>query len=306
MLEQNIQKDVLVNIEGEKKKIWVEKILAILSFLNDLCEKNHLRYYVCAGTALGAVRHKGIIPWDDDIDIMMPRKDYETLLRKLSLMKEMPYGLAIPTAANAYYLRYAKVYDKESTLLELKELRYVIGPFVDIFPVDGCHDDEEKTKALFKKYQYYNYYFSITSTYWNRKDYIEHLSKKLYKRAFVQLLTHSLRRFIRYYTLKKMKEIESMYDYDKCAKVITWCGQQTCEREIHDREWMGEGTELPFENLKVKVPSNYDAYLKCMYGDYMTPPPPEKRISHHSVAYINLKARESLNSVRKKIKEMEE
>lgn len=305
MPEQNIQNDVLINIEGEKKEVWVAKIFAILSFLIDFCEKNHLRYYVCAGTALGAVRHKGIIPWDDDIDIMMPRKDYETLLRKLSSMDDMPYGLAYPTPANAYYLRFAKVYDKESTLLEQPELRYVIGPFVDIFPVDGCPDDKVSTEALFQKYQYYYYYFSITSTYWEEKDYLFHLSKKLYKRVFTQLLTHCFRRSFRYYTLKKMKEIESMYDYDSSSKVITWCGQQTCEREIHDREWMGEGTELPFENLMVKAPSNYDAYLKCMYGDYMTPPPAEKRITHHSVAYVNLQARESLKSVRKKIKEME-
>lgn len=305
MPEQNIQNDVLINIEGEKKEVWVAKIFAILSFLIDFCEQNHLRYYVCAGSALGAVRHKGIIPWDDDIDIMMPRKDYETLLRKLSSMDDMPYGLAYPTPANAYYLRFAKVYDKESTLLEQPELRYVIGPFVDIFPVDGCPDDKVSTEALFQKYQYYYYYFSITSTYWEKKDYLFHLSKKLYKRVFTQLLTHCFRRSFRYYTLKKMKEIESMYDYDSSSKVITWCGQQTCEREIHDREWMGEGTELPFENLMVKAPSNYDAYLKCMYGDYMTPPPAEKRITHHSVAYINLKARESLKSVRNKIKEME-
>lgn len=220
-------------------------------------------------------------------------------------MKDMPYGLAVPTVDNTYYLRYAKVYDKGATLLELPQLRYVIGPFVDIFPVDGCPNDKMTTESLFKKYQYYYYYFSITSTYWEKKDYLFHLSKKLYKRVFTQLLTHCFRRFFRYYTLKKMKEIESMYDYDKCAKVITWCGQQKCEREIHNREWMGEGTELPFENLIVKAPSNYDAYLKCMYGDYMTPPPAEKQTSHHSVAYINLKARESLKSVRKKIKEIE-
>lgn len=302
MSEYTLEKGYSVGIEKDLKEQWLNRILEVLKFVTDFCDKNHIRYYGCAGTVIGAVRHNGIIPWDDDIDLMMPRNDYETFIKKFSAIDNNAYCIVTPKIDSDYYLMFAKVFYNRSTLLERKDLRYTIGPFVDIFPIDGCPDDENKTTNLFEKYHNYIGYWNAATTYWDSKEYIRCLSKLKIKHIFKHVLCHLFKSTVKKYVLKKTKEIENAYDYTTSKKVITWCGQNSIKREIHNMSWMGDGIKVKFGDTMLNIPSNYDSYLKCMYGDYMQLPPKEDQVSHHYVAYLNMNKRESIDEVLKKTK----
>ena len=123
------------------KKEWNAKILDILKALTRICEDHGLTFYCCAGTAIGAVRHHGIIPWDDDIDVIMPRPDYDRLLEIAKKEDFGKYELVTPYDNEAYPLYFSKLSDKTTTLVEERERPCVIGLFVDIFPLDATDDE---------------------------------------------------------------------------------------------------------------------------------------------------------------------
>ena len=123
------------------KERWNTTILGILRELISICERHGLHYYCCAGTAIGAVRHHGIIPWDDDIDVIMPRPDYDRLLEIAQQEDFGQYELITPYNNPAYPLYFAKLSDRTTTLVEERERPCVIGLFVDIFPLDATASD---------------------------------------------------------------------------------------------------------------------------------------------------------------------
>lgn len=291
-----------IGIEFALKDKWNTKIIGALKFVIDICNQNKLCYFLCAGSVLGAVRHHGIIPWDDDIDIMMPRKDYEKLKCIFSEIKNPDFSIIYPEVNSTYYLMYVKVFDSHCTILERTDLSCLIGPFIDIFPIDGCPDDNEEAAYLFNKYQKYQNYWSETHHNWNCQLYLKQFLRIKWKHLLKHTLCHLFRNIIRRYTMQKMHAIESMYNYENCDRVISWCGQKSCEEEIHKRSWMGNGVKMQFEGMNANIPSNYDAYLKCMYGDYLQLPPEEERVSHHYVAYLNLEKRETIEEVLAKLK----
>ena len=134
------------------KKEWNAKILDILKALTRICEDHGLTFYCCAGTAIGAVRHHGIIPWDDDIDVIMPRPDYDRLLEIAKKEDFGKYELVTPYDNEAYPLYFSKLSDKTTTLVEERERPCVIGLFVDIFPLDATDDDIDKAHRLKDRY----------------------------------------------------------------------------------------------------------------------------------------------------------
>ena len=134
------------------KKEWNATILDILKAFIDICNKYHLRYYCCAGTAIGAARHHGMIPWDDDIDVLMPRPDYDRLLEIAKHEDFGKYEVVTPYNNESYPLYFSKLVNRETTLIEEKERPCIIGLYVDIFPLDATDDDLETAKALYRKY----------------------------------------------------------------------------------------------------------------------------------------------------------
>ncbi|MCI1741501.1 MAG: LicD family protein [Prevotella sp.] len=302
MVRYNLDKNPNVGVENELKEEWIKRVIGVLRFIIKVCENNNLRYYAAAGTTIGAVRHHGFIPWDDDVDIQMPRKDYDKFLSIMSSMKNSPYKIIYPQINSDYYLQFAKVYDDKATLLERNDQRCLIGPFVDVFSKDGCPDNDGKTEELFTKYHYYQGFWNNSVEYWNSKEYIHQFFSLKWKYLIKHTLCHVFKIPIRKWAFKGMHNIESLYDYDKSNNVITWCGLNKCEKEIHLREWFGSGVNVQFEDLKIKIPTNFDAYLKCMYGNYMQLPPKEDQVSHHYVAYLNLEKRETIEEVLAKLK----
>ena len=124
----------------------------ILKYFASFCEEHKLRYFLACGTLLGAVRHKGFIPWDDDVDVYMPRKDYMSFLHLVGSSFDSRYILISPYNSERYIHNYAKIYDSQTVLIEYPDtIRFEIGVYIDIFPVDGLPDSSKESNRFFKE-----------------------------------------------------------------------------------------------------------------------------------------------------------
>ena len=123
---------IMMDIKDIKKE-WNATILDILKAFMKICKDNGLTYYCCAGTAIGAVRHHGIIPWDDDIDVIMPRPDYDRLLEIAKTVDFGKYEIITPYDDETYPLYFSKISNRNTTLIEDRQIPCVIGLYVDIF-----------------------------------------------------------------------------------------------------------------------------------------------------------------------------
>lgn len=251
--------------------------LAMLKECLRLCEKHRLRYYLLGGSALGAVRHSGFIPWDDDIDIGMPRPDYDTFVA--AAKTELRGGLFLQTRETdpLYPQPYAKVRDPSTTFIEssVAHLDMNHGVYLDVFPLDGCAASTALQRWEFLIVTAYNGWIF-------RRLGITALAKASHR---MMAACDSLvpLRLLRDGLDRRMKKRA----YDRSAFVVNWSGAWG-RREIVGKNVFGSGRIALFEGLSVSIPGDSDAYLRSLYGDYMTPPPIEKRKSHHSTDLIDL------------------
>lgn len=252
-----------------------EQELSILkSFLN-VCSQLNLTYYVIGGTLLGAVRHQGFIPWDDDIDIGMPRNHYERFLANGQQYLEDGLFLQTFQTDPEYPANFAKIRLSNTTFVEysIKDRKINHGVYIDIFPLDFFPDSKRNIFAI--------------------KNLL--LSLRISDAFSINALkpqTKALRFFTRYLypsvsvaLAKREKLFKSVTD----GKLIAnHCGAWG-KKEIMPAHWYGKGVPLTFETLEVNAPTCYHEWLTQVYGDYMQLPPPEKRIPHHHVAAFSLK-----------------
>lgn len=242
----------------------------------DVCERLNLRYYLLGGTLLGAVRHKGFIPWDDDIDVGMPRADYEIFLEKAQALLPEKYFVQSNRVEKEFPYNYAKIRDVETTYLEssVAHLSICHGAFIDVFPLD-FYPDADKEKDFFKKKV-------------NLTRRIENVFGGVYKRVWWKKIICFL---LAPMSLQKaLEEREKLYlsatDKGRTANYSGAWG----EKEIVPTEWYGEGSVLEFEGLSVRAPKEYEKWLTQVYGEYMKLPPEEKRVGHHYVDAFDLHA----------------
>jgi lipopolysaccharide cholinephosphotransferase len=253
---------------AESKQLMIEVLEAYATF----CDTHHLRYYLTYGTLLGAVRHQGFIPWDDDVDVMMPRPDYEKFL---DLTKN---GLGFKMKVDSfktnpkYIYPYAKVIHEDTLVIE-EFYNYNTGVYIDIFPVDGLPTEAQERAAHYEKMAQTRKFHSLA---YRHKTHWDNPLKNIRMKILIQLIhlygDHRI--------LKQIDTLAKSFDYEKCDTVgiIVWGygGREACLKEA-----MSSSMELPFEGLSLKAPQNTHAWLKQVYGDYMTPPPVEKRTSTH-------------------------
>lgn len=264
----------LINTANYDIKTLQARLVPMLECIDKVCREHHLRYYLWAGTMLGTVRHKGFIPWDDDMDICMPRPDYDLLLAHCHEWMPAPFEVVGPHNRSDYPYPFAKVEDSSTTVLERPDFNFPEGIYVDIFPIDGIPSDKAVATKHLKKYKFWRHLL-----FFRGRDPFKHGKGP---RSWWPLLIHKM------YSLQqlqdKVQRLMTQYKFDDCEQVIDY---DSVFRGIVAKKILGEPKEYEFEGKKFLGVSDAHQYLTEMYGDYMTPPPKEKQIQHNFY-YINL------------------
>ena len=256
------------------KKIGLDELKAIelqmLQYIDQVCRNNNLTYFLAYGSLLGAVRHKGFIPWDDDIDLHMPHRDLE-ILESILNSTNSPYQL-LTHNTRGYYYTFCKIVDKRTYIREHRFTEEIpqLGVYIDIFQFDGLPQIDSdkhlesinKTRAKLALYAYHGCRPRKNVFYFLKKK-IEWLVIKSHDMSFYQQQMYELQRKYDYYVSENVVDVGSPYRY-------------TFPRCMFD-----EIIDAEFEGIKIRIPRAYDAYLTKAYGDYMALPPVEKRVTHH-------------------------
>ena len=253
--------------------------LGVLKDIDELCRQQRYRYSLCGGTLLGAIRHHGFIPWDDDIDIAMPRNDYDNFINYcIQNAESLNFEIVSSCNRNNYGYLFTKACAKNTTIKEHNTNRagLELGIHIDIFPIDGL-GKKAAAQYHFRKMQFrrellvaynWNHFFKSNTHPW----YIEP----------VRLVFYLISRFVN--PLKQIEKIEAYYknfsiDNSECAAII--CGSYRLH-EIMPVEVLNCFSTVEFEGYMFSAFTNYHIYLSSIYGDYMKLPPKGKQIPHHT------------------------
>ena len=257
----------------ETKKLLLEMLTEIDTF----CQQKKIRYFLVGGTLLGAIRHNGFIPWDDDIDIGFPREDYNRFLKEFVSTSGHIKVIDFHNKEN-YIWSAAKAVDERTVLIENGNKKQSIGIFIDIFPLDKVAGSLEVAKKKQKKINFWKNMLTLKYLRMEKdRSIVKNLAVLLGKLLFVV----PDKRFLMQIEKLSTNDINC----DDCEYVCNFSGAWG-EREIVKQVYFENIEQHKFEGHMFNIPSKYDAYLKTIYGDYMTLPPVEKRISHHgNVAY---------------------
>jgi lipopolysaccharide cholinephosphotransferase len=256
----------------EQKRIQLEMLVDFDRF----CTEHQLRYYLHCGTLLGAVRHQGYIPWDDDIDVSMPRWDYEQFIRLYNEQRVNPDYEVISFLQNPdFYLPFAKLIHRRTQLAEAVDSDLKLGIYLDIFPLDNMGDTKEEAKRLFDEV----YVLRQKLIVQNLKLIKE---RSLYKNIAIFFMKLFAGKNKRRGLIRQIDEKCRKYESEKIGRYIAVnCAANYGEKEIMPGEWYEDYIVVPFEEYRFRIPAGYDGNLKQFYGDYMKLPPEEKRKSHH-------------------------
>lgn len=245
--------------------------LDILMDIDRFCRENNIRYSLCGGTLLGAVRHQGYIPWDDDIDIMMPRPDYEKFIKTYS--SETDYLIDF-IKEEGYRETFVKICREGTLMIDALLGRGGFGVNIDLFPIDGVPeksplkyvDDVLRFKEKIAKFCPYYKIMSTNRGVWFAK----YIVKRLTCFQFMSIL----------HLKQKFNEmlINNAFEDNSLAGVISGSYGY---REVVDKDVFLQYDDMSFEGSYFKCIKRYDEYLTSIYGDYMTLPPEEKRLAHH-------------------------
>lgn len=272
----------------EDKKRWNDILMGCLHKFAEICETHQLTYFCVGGTVIGAVRHGGMIPWDDDIDVAMPRPDYDRFLQLCKTIDLGHYELATPEM-KGYPFFFSKFCDKDTSLIEIENVPCLYGIFIDIFPIDGTSSDKAEATQMMKNFKRISNKIDATIAHLTFGEYLSLLFQpKQWGRMAFQTAAFLLgRETIRKRLINKLNAIATSHDFNASQYIANY-GGAWAEKEIHPKEWILPLTKKHFEDTEVYIPGNYHEYLTQMYGDYMQLPPEEKRISHHNHAFVDL------------------
>jgi len=244
--------------------------MGILDDVHTYCVQHGLHYSLSSGTLIGAVRHKGYIPWDDDIDIYMLRQDYEKFLENYHDEKGT-YRVLNPKREQHYYYTFAKVVDQRTKMVEKETAGYEIGVYIDVFPVDYVTDDVRERERIFKYkrllYKIRRCKISVTNPLRSRLAYwcyrLLPVSVAVLNRWIERLIVSS-------------KPTNTLCHMTEAGPSVRGC---------FPAQDMASYVDLPFESHVYKAMAGYDDHLRRTYGDYMTLPPEDQRVTHQFEAY---------------------
>lgn len=255
--------------DNEVRNIQID----ILKMFSKYCGLHDLNYCLYYGTLIGAVRHKGYIPWDDDIDIAMPRPDYEKLIQNFNGFHE-DYEVFENRIQENYALPFAKISNKKTKIIELSDINFNnLGVNIDVFPLDGLPESQKIKKSLLRRIKIIRTIYTIKSVRYNRH-------RSFYKNVILLIGK------IIFYFYKPKKITTSIinealsYDFENSSEVacLVW-GYGI--REIMKKSYFDKSVKLEFEGEFYNAPYEYDKVLRQIYGDYMQLPPIDKQKSHH-------------------------
>lgn len=250
----------------------------VLGTIDRYCKENGIKYFLIAGTLLGAVRHHGYIPWDDDIDIIMLRDDYEKFVKEFNV--DGYYVVAPELNTKGYYLPFAKVC-MENTFVEEKSkiMTAKLGINVDLFPIDTVPEDNKARKKQLAHIKMNRNVLDIIDTSVSRQ-------RSWYRNALLTILQFFLLPVSPQKVVSRIVSLSKMFDGKEsslCGEIAWGCG----EREIVHTDVFKDIEQLEFEGKKYDCPKGWDEWLSKRYGDYMKLPPLEQQKTHHDCnAYL--------------------
>ena len=281
------------------EEVYKQKLLETFRYLIDFLNAKGLRWLMAYGSMIGAVRHHGIIPWDDDIDIWMPREDYQRLLSYKPEFENGKYSIGHLSLDTSYGARFMKVMDMTTTIQARSFIPSVMGVFIDVFPLDSSNEDKDiingRIAALKKQW---DKYFDCFEHY-PMTDLIKQVKHPLVllRHLLVKINSGSKR-------LSDLRRAALEADISISQAAFDHAKYYICPYGfvIFDSELFKSYNVVPFEGMTVRIPSGYHTLLTDLYGDYMTPPPIEKRVPRHLPYYANLKERLSLHEISQRVK----
>ena len=253
--------------------------LELMKDIHSFCVKNDIRYSLAYGSLIGAVRHKGFIPWDDDIDIMMPRPDFE----KFSAMYQSKEGYILSSFYDEdSYINYTRVYDYRTIVkCPIKASKHEIGVWIDVYPLDGISDDDVISKEQFQLLRKH----TRNVMKW-RKCLIDIKQKKLNKRIRILLRMIKLR-ILNKGSINSWRDkicsICKEYEFGttkRCSSLLCVEANSNNKQEIFQTKDFFEYQLVPFETEQFFITKAYDRVLTTIFGDYMKIPPKDKQVSH--------------------------
>ena len=251
----------------EIKKISIH----ILDVLDTFCKENEIKYTLAGGTLLGAIRHNGFIPWDDDIDIILPRADYERLIATFNDSSNDVRIMDYKNTQN-YCWPFAKAISTSTVLIENGMKNYPLGVFVDLFPLDEVYGDESTAIKAVKKI-----------TFWKNILTLKHLRIEKHRTLWKNVVVGLGKLLIVIpdkYLIKKINNLATSYQGKDCKYKCSFMGAWGI-KEIFNKDFIGEPSLHLFEGDFYNIPEDFDYYLSSLYGNYLKLPPVEKRVTHH-------------------------
>lgn len=264
------------------KKVWAVQ-LDLIKVFGEICKKHNLRWYPAFGTLIGVIRHKGFIPWDDDVDLFMPREDYDKFLEICPGELKEPYFLQTTFNDPDCYMFWSSIRNSSTTggRVSCMSKRLNNGIAIDICPLDGCESN-------FFLYRMRRYPLRVASVICN--TYVNEFNMSttaVILRKVLRLFHINYRKI--YGWVEKQNSKHPMSKYEKCTYTLlaepTFRGKKGLKRIIFDRKDFESTVEMPFEYITIPVPIGYENILKTCYPDYMSFPPIEKRVGKHKMVF---------------------
>ena len=258
------------------------KSLEMAKYFVEFCKENQLLCYFCGGGCIGAIRHGGFIPWDDDLDFFMPRKDYEKLEELWNKKADtVRYSMNKPSKNNCDHNCMITIKDENTTFIKpyQKDLDISHGLALDVFPLDGCPNSKIKRKLQLIYALLYSLF--VTQVIPSKHGKIMTLGCKI-------LLKIVPTNTAKYHVWKFCEKQMSKYSLDECAYTTELCAGPYYMKKLYPSTCFKKNIYVDFEDTKMPIPEGYDDYLKIAFGDYMKLPPKEKQKAHHECEFMDL------------------
>lgn len=264
-----------MELSSEQLKKLKECEKNMLATFVEICNRHNIKYFLQGGTLLGAVRHSGFIPWDDDVDVSLMREDYDKFIRVAQ--KELPsyYFLQTKDTDPQYPNNFAKIRDSRTTFIETgsKNLKINHGAYIDIFPLDYYPDGFKAKIFEIKK--------KILTWRINTAFYLPNMSLKSKVATLISCIVYPSRR-------RAIEKREELFRRVPPTKRLINNSGAWREKEIIPAKWFEKTADLTFEGIKTVSSYEYDKWLTFVYGDYMTLPPESERVGHHYTEVVDL------------------